>query len=112
MLERLKDFVRSELGLPPDVMLVFIGLGLFLATSLVARRPLTWAWALIPGLCVSIFLESAEIWGQYGIHGLVEKDAKEIATILLRHSRDILTMNLVPLVVVVVANVWVQISQN
>ena len=110
MFERLKAIVQSELDISPDVIFVVIGLALFLITCLIVRRPLSWPWALIPGLCVSIIVEAAEISDQYGLHGLTEKNAKDLAVILLRHSRDILAMNLAPLAVVVVTNIWFRYS--
>lgn len=112
MFERLKSIAESELGISPDVMFVIIGLVLFLVTCLIFRKPVSWGWALIPGLCVSIFVETAEIIDQYGLHGLTEKDVKDLVTILLRHSRDILATNLAPFVLVIVANVWFRRSQE
>ena len=112
MLEPLKAIVESELGIPPDAMFVVIGLALFLITCLIFRRPVSWAWALIPGLCFSIFGEAAEILDQYGLYGLTEKETKVLATILLRHSRDILIMNLAPVLLVIVANLWFRKSRE
>ena len=106
MLECLKAIVESELGIPPDAMFVVIGLALFLITCLIFSRSVSWPWALIPGLCVSIFVEVAEILDQYGLYALTEKETKVLATILSRHSRDILIMNLAPLLLVIVANFW------
>jgi len=103
LLEYLKDIARSVTGVSPDTMFVFLGLGCFLATCLVAQRPLTWAWALIPGYCISIVRETVEIWDHYGTKGLVESETIDVATIFLRHSKDILVMNLGLLLVFLVA---------
>ncbi len=112
LLERLKDIVRSVLGVSPDAIFVFLGLGCFLATCLIARRPLTWAWALVPGLCISIILEAMEIWDHHTAHGLVETEAIDLAAILLRHSKDILVMNLGPSLVVFVATLLDHVPDN
>ena len=34
-----------------------------------SRRPLTWAWALVPGTCLSVVIESWEVWDFYGAAG-------------------------------------------
>ena len=112
MLEYLKDFARSAIGLSPDTMLVFLGLGCFLITCLIARQPLTWAWALLPGILISIVLESIEIWDHYGIKGFFGEETLNIAAILLRHSKDVLIMNLGPLLVVLVANLLDELPGN
>jgi hypothetical protein len=110
--DRLKDIVQSGLGISPDVIFVITGLALFLVTCLITRKPISWAWALIPGLCVSIFVEAVEMRDQYSLHGLTEKNAKDLTTISLRHSRDILIMNLAPLLLVIFANLWFRNSQE
>lgn len=113
MLARLKAFLQSELGISADVMFVVMGLALFLLTCLIFRKPVWWAWALVPGLCISILIEAMEIRDHYGgFAGLSEQSAKEIAFILLRHSRDILVVNVLPLVVVVGSAVWVRVSSE
>ena len=107
MLERLKNFVQTELGIPTDVVFVAAGLALFVATCLVFRKPLSWPWALLPGICVAFVIEAIEIGDQYGgLRGLADQSAGEIAAIVLRHARDVAAMNLLPLLVVVVANLW------
>ena len=96
LLQRVKGFVQSVLDVSPDLLLVFLGLGCFLTTCLIARRPLTWVGALVPGLCLSVILEAMEIWGHYGTEGLAKTGASDLARILLRHAKDILIMNLAP----------------
>ena len=98
-LRRLKDALRAWLGLSPDALLAFLGLLCFLATCLLAGRPLSWAWALLPGLCLGLLLEGAEILDHYGLRGFRALGAARIADVLLRHSRDVLVMNLGPFLV-------------
>lgn len=86
-----------------DAILVFLGLGFYLAACLVTRRPLTWAWALLPGFCVSVILEGWEIWDHYGMQGLLKLEARGLVAILVRHSRDVLVTNLAPSLVFLVA---------
>jgi len=72
------------------------GLVFGLATCLIARQPLTWIWALAPGLCLSVALEFAEIWDHYGAEVLAKTPSKDLAVILLRHSKDVLITNSAP----------------
>lgn len=104
MLPQLKDFLRAQLGVYPDVIIVVAGLACFLITCLVARRPLAWAWALVPGICLALAVEAWEIWQHYGARGLTAASVRELAGIIWRHARDVLVMNLAPAVVVVVAS--------
>jgi hypothetical protein len=112
VLEQLKNITRSVTGVSPDAIFVFLGLGCFLTTCLIARRPLTWAWALIPGFWLSIIVETLEIWDHYGAKGLFGTEATEISTIFLRHSKDILVMNLGPSLVVLAATFLDGFSEN
>lgn len=86
-----------------DALLVFIGLGLYLATCLIARQPLSWAWALLPGVLIAVALEAWEIWDHYGTRDLLRTEPTDILAILLRHSKDVLVTNLAPGLVVLVA---------
>ena len=103
LLQRLKVYVLSVLKVSPDLLLAFLGLACFLMTCLIAHRPLTWIWALIPGLCLSVALEAAEVWDYYGAKGLAKTTAGEGVRILSRHVKDVLVMNLAPLLVLCVA---------
>ncbi len=106
MFERLKTVIQSDLGISPDVVFVAAGLVLFVVTSLIFRKPFAWPWALLPGIIVSIVIEAVEIRAHYGLRGLADQSGSGLAGILLRHSRDFLVMNLAPLTVVIVANLW------
>ena len=97
MLQQLKLFILSVVGISPETLLVLLGLGCYLATCLIARQPLTWIWALAPGLCLSVALEFAEIWDHYGAEVLAKTPSKDLAVILLRHSKDVLITNSAPL---------------
>ncbi len=112
MLDRLKALLRDGLGLAPDAILVFLGLGIFLATCLIGRRPLTWAWALLPGLGLALFLEAVEVWQHYGAQGLKSATAAQLAGIVLRHARDLLVMNLAPVMVFGAAVLLQRLSQD
>ena len=103
MLTSLKDSLRSGLGVSPDALLVLLGLGCFLVTCLIAVRPLSWAWALVPGVCIAVILEGLEIRDHYGAQRLLDASAGDIAAIFWRHARDVLLMNLGPVLVVLVA---------
>lgn len=104
LLTDVKAFLRSALGLPPDVILAALGLGVYLTTCFVAGRSLGWGWALVPGLCLSLLIEAAEIREHHGARVLFQADAKELVSIGLRHARDVGVMNLVPLMVVIAVN--------
>ena len=103
LLQRLKSYLLSTLDLSPDLLLALLGLVCFLATCLIARRPLSWAWALAPGICLALLLEVLEIWDHYGAKGLAKTDAAEGLGIALRHAKDVVVMNLAPVLVLCVA---------
>lgn len=98
-LRRVKERLLGLLGLSPDAVFVLLGLACFLATCLLAGRPLNWAWALLPGLCLGLLLEGLEIIDHYGLRGFLGLPAAQIGDILFRHSRDVLVLNLGPLLV-------------
>lgn len=70
------------------------GLVIYLATCLLARQPLIWAWALLPGVVLAALFEGWEILDHYGAAGLLRTSARDLAIILARHSRDIAVANL------------------
>ena len=96
---RFKDGLTGGLGLSPDAVLAFLGLTCFLATCLIAGKPLTWAWALLPGLCLALLIEAAEIVDHYGLRGFFALGTAGVADVLFRHGRDVLVANLAPLLV-------------
>ena len=103
ILRRLKKLLLARLGLSPDAILAFAGLACFLATCLLFGRPLSWAWALLPGLCFALLLEGLEIIDHYGPRGFLALGPARIANVVLRHCRDVLVINLGPLMVWAVA---------
>ena len=96
MLRAIKDAVP----VPAPLLFALAGTCLFLATCLVMRRPLTWAWGLLPGLVLSVLLEAWEIREAYGETGVGKTSVLGIA---LRHLGDVALVNGLPLLIVVVA---------
>lgn len=112
LLDTLKETLRTIIGLSPDAVLVLAGLACFLVTCLIVGRPLSWPWALLPGFCLSLILEAWEIWDHYGFRGLLESDVKGLGAIFLRHARDILLMNVGPLLIVLAAHQLARTSED
>lgn len=102
-LHRAKQFLQSYLPFSSDVILIFLGLGCYLLSCLVLRRPLSWAWALVPGLLLAVLLEGLEILDHYGLMGLGGLAPGELAAVLGRHFKDVIVMNLAPAMVVLAA---------
>ena len=102
---RTKSALLSVLPLPGETILVLAGLGCYLGTCVILRRPLTWAWALVPGLCLSLAIEAWEIWDYWGTPGLAIRG--QTLSILGRHLKDAAVMNL-PAAAVVVAALWLE----
>lgn len=100
------------LPLSGDAILILLGLATYLATCLASRHPLTWAWALVPGVCLAILLEAWEIWDYYGQAGLAELDWPGAYSLVARHSRDVLVMNVAPLAVFLAAHVVGRIARG
>ena len=92
------------LPLSGDAILILIGLAAYLGTCIVSRHPLTWAWALLPGVALAVLLEGWEIWDFHGPAALGEFGPAGIANLAVRHSRDILIMNLAPVTVFLAAH--------
>ena len=101
-MDRLKQLLLNHLPLSADAILLLLGLVCYLGTCLVFRRPLTWAWALLPGLLLALAIEAAEIWAHYGGAGLARAEAGSLAAIVGRHLRDVAVMTL-PAVLVFLA---------
>jgi hypothetical protein len=80
-----------------------LGLVLFLGACVVARQGLSWHWALVPGIMVSLALEGVEIWEAWGPQKLGASSPKDLLAIAVRHSRDVLIMNLAPALVLLAA---------
>lgn len=95
-LQRLKLAIHMLLPLSGDAVMVFVGLGAYLATCLVTRHALSWAWALVPGLVLAVALETWEVWDHYRLVGLARSGPLGLLEIAARHSRDVLIYNLAP----------------
>lgn len=102
-LHRLKLLSQTALPVSGDTVLVWLGLACYLATCLISRRALTWAWALVPGFLISVAIEGLEIWDHYGPQGLNKAGARGLTGIVLRHARDVAVMNAAPAIVFLVA---------
>jgi hypothetical protein len=102
-LERCKRALVTVLPFPGELFLVLAGLGCYLGTCAILRRPLSWAWALVPGLCLSLAIEGWEIWDHWGAAGLAARG--QLLAILGRHMRDVLVMNL-PAAAVFATALW------
>jgi len=101
-LERVKHTLISLFPFPAEVWFVLTGLACYLGTCVIWRRPLTWAWALVPGLCLSLAIEGWEIWDHWGGRDVVLRG--EIFGILGRHLKDVALMNLPPAAIVAIAH--------
>ena len=104
-LEGAKRTIVSVLPFSGETLLVLAGLGCYLATCAILRRPLSWAWALVPGLCLSLAIEGWEIWDHWGAPGLAVRG--QVLAILGRHMKDVLVMNL-PAVTVFATALWLE----
>lgn len=92
--------IKDGIPLPAPLLFALGGTLLFLATCLVMRRPVTWAWGLLPGLVLSVLLEAWEIREAYGETGVGKRSVLGIA---LRHLGDVALVNGPPLLFVLVA---------
>lgn len=93
-MDRLKQLLLDHLPLSADALLLLLGLLCYLGSCLVFRRPLTWPWALLPGLLLALAIEAAEIWAFHGGAGLGRAGAGGLAAIVGRHLRDVAVMTL------------------
>ncbi len=79
LLHRLKVLAHSIVPVPSDALLVVAGLACYLGTCLIARQSLHWAWALVPGLCLSLALEAWEMWDYHGAQAFQDSDSRQHA---------------------------------
>ena len=100
MFTQLKSFLRDTLALPPDLVVVIVGLITHLLLCLVLRKPLNSAWGLLAPAIVGMLIEGYEIWAQYRDVGLFAPSNDPLAVILLRHGLDILKMLVLPVLLV------------
>ena len=104
-LGRIKRALISILPFEGETLLVLIGVGCYLGTCAILRRPLSWAWALVPGMCLSLAIEAWEIWDHWGSPGLALRGNG--LAILGRHMKDLLVMNL-PAAAVFATVLWLE----
>jgi len=95
---------RSRLEALKDTLPIPGPLGCYFLTCFVARRPLTWGWALLPGLLLSLVIESWEVWDHYGASGFA---GTSIVAVVGRHLKDVALMNAVP-VAILLAATWLR----
>jgi hypothetical protein len=104
-LERIKSTLVTVLPLPGEALLILAGLGCYLGTCVLLRRPLTWVWALVPGLCLSFAIEVWEIWDHWVVSELSARG--QLLAILARHLKDVAIMNL-PAAAIVATALWLE----
>ncbi len=102
-MDHLKLILQTAVPLPGEAFLIFAGLGCYLLTTLLARRQLNSAVALVPGLIISFLIEGADIFDHYGASGLSGNDGGQLIAIAARHFKDVLIFNFAPVSVVLVA---------
>ena len=95
-----------------DAIIVLVGLGVYLATCLVTRHALTWAWALLPGLVFAVALEAWEIWDHYRLAGLAKHGTSSLLAVSLRHAKDVLLFNLGPVAVFLSAHLLERLTRS
>ena len=110
MFAQLKSFLRDTLTLPPDLVLVIVGLISHLLLCLLLRKPLNSAWGLLAPIIVGILIEGYEIWVQYRDVGLFAPINDPLAVILLRHGLDILKILVLPILLVVTGKFGAQLA--
>ncbi len=84
------------LPLSGDAVMIFVGLGIYIATCLLTRHALRWGWALVPGLVLAVAIETWEVLEHYGLPGLTQGGPSGVLEIALRHYRDVVIYNLAP----------------
>ena len=104
-LERVKSTLVSILPFSGETYLVLAGLGCYLGTCAILRRPLSWVWALVPGLVLSLAIEAWEIQDHWGASGFALRG--QTLAILGRHLKDVAIMNLPPAAIVAAAH-WLE----
>jgi hypothetical protein len=100
MLSRIKILLLDQLGLPPTLVLVAIGLLAHVALNLLMRKSPMSAFGLLAPLALGIAIESWEIWIHYRDIGLDAPGNDPLSTIVARHARDVLAMLALPIVLV------------
>ena len=108
MFDHLKSFLRDTLALPPDLILVVVGLVSHILFCLLLRKPLNSAWGLLAPVMLGILIESYEIWIHYRDIGLFAPNNDPVAVILLRHSLDIIKMLVLPSLLVGILKISMQ----
>jgi hypothetical protein len=105
VLDRIKETLLALVPLQAETLLVLLGLVCHLATCLILRRPLSWLWALVPGLVLAVALEAFEIWQHWLAPGLSLRG--QVLGILGRHLRDVALVTVPPALVAAAAS-WLE----
>jgi len=104
-LERIKDTLLAAVPLQGESLLALAGLACYLGTCIVLRRRLSWGWAIVPGICLSLVIEGWEIWDHWIARGATVRG--HVLGILGRHLRDVAIMNL-PAAAVAATASWLE----
>lgn len=103
MFEALKSLLRDQLGAPPWLVLMAIGLTVHLAANALSRRPATSPFGLLAPLVLGLTIESIEVWQHYRQIGLFAHGNDPPWRIAARHGRDVAVMLALPAAFVLVA---------
>jgi hypothetical protein len=57
----IKGFILSMIPMTNDGLHIYMGMSCYLATCLLLRRPLSWVPALVPGIALSLLMETVDI---------------------------------------------------
>lgn len=106
MLQKLKYFLRDQLGLPPWAILVAVGCLAHLLLNTMLRKPVTSPWGLLGPFSLGIAIESWEIWLQYRSIGLFAPENDALLTILGRHGLDVALLLGGPLLIVLIGIIF------
>ena len=100
VIQKLKAFVRDQLGVPPVVVLVAVGLFAHIALNFALKKPFTSPWGLLAPVTLGCAIEAWEIWVQYSEIGLTASGNDPVVVILARHALDVIVMVAAPVLLV------------
>ena len=100
MLQELKNLLKDQWGLSPDLVLMLSGCLVYFAFNALLRKPALAPWGLVAPLVLALGLEACEIWDQYQHVGLFAPGNDPLLGIVVRHGLDVLKVMALPLVLV------------
>lgn len=100
MFEALKSLLRDQLGVPPWLVMMVVGLTVHLAANALSRRPVTSPFGLLAPLLLGLAIEAVEVWRHYGQIGLFAPGNDPPWRIAVRHGRDVAAMLALPVALV------------